>query len=512
MGGMKTVLAECLLFDVTRRLSLLRLTVYTLIVAASAMTLERDVITRKQPFTTDGHAITTLEVALNASVCGKPSTYGARFHPAYFMSRNAWASYVPARQIMATVAGSMGAYCADMTVPYINEDNSLGLLEEIVLDVRPNVSADELGRFLLLVRVGLVVAVGALFLSLGASVAFCLVMTVEALEVSKALLSAGSGFSTNPFFFVLVLVNAAVVYAALRLTGTRRLSLAVAGGLLSGFVAAASVNMRSSYLPVYLAFQLCYCWAVWRSGGRRPTPAVTVSVVALAFAAGYLLFQYPFVTRRAPAAAAIQYTYHTVSHPLVLALAIPPNDLAKREGIEWLDEVGTTLAQRVDPATSYLGPGYERALFTYYRSLWRRYPREMLGIYVAKLRLAGADMLEKARSSGHWTKLALWPLTWIANGLYLGGVYALSTVIAFVVYRRRGSGLAFCIGLLCVAGVLMYLESAFIMPLYYVMYHNYLLFLSMFWCLLVYQAGVNGVAAAIAWTAAARRAPEQTGV
>ena len=506
---MKAILAECLLFDTTRRLAPFRLTIYTLIVAVTAIVVERDVITREHPFTTDGHAITSLEMGLNTSICGKPSTYAGTYHPAYFISRNAWASYVPARQIMAGVAGSVDKYCADLTVPFVNEDNSLGLLEGYFLDVRPNASADDIGRFLLLLRVGLVMAVCALFLSLGASVVFCAGMAIEALAISKALLDVDIGFSTNAFFFVLVLVNASAVYGALRVTATRRVPLAIAGGLLSGFIAAASVNMRASYLPVYVSFQLCCWWAIWRSGVGRPTRAVMVSCVALAFAAGYLLFQYPFVTRRIPAAAEGEYTYHTVSHPLVLGLAMPANDLATREGIKWLDDVGATLAQRVDPKTTYLGPGYERALFTYYRSLWRRYPREMLGIYADKLRLAGAYMLQSSES---WTRKALWPLTYITNGLCLGGVYAISAVAAFVIYRRRGSGLAFSIGLLFLAGVLMYLESAIIMPYYYVKLHNYLLFLSLFWCLLVYQAVVNGAARAFQLAVAAGRAPGETSV
>jgi hypothetical protein len=506
VGRMKSILGECLLFDSTRRLPAFRLTIYTLIVAASAAVVERGLLTRNHPFTKDGHAITSLEMALNAAVCGKPSTYALQFHPAFFISRNEWASYVPARQVMASVAGSVDAYCADLTLPYVNEDNSLGLLEESFLDARPTASADEVGRFLLLVRIGLIVAVCALFLSLGASVLFCTGMAIEALAISHALLNSGLGFSIYPFFFVLVLVNAAVVYGALRLAATRRVPLAVAGGLLSGFVAAASVNMRASYLPVYVAFQLCCWWAVWRSGDRRPAAAVMVSSVALAFAAGYVLFQYPFITRRVPADATGLRTDHAVSHPLVLSLAVPPNDLAKREGIEWLDEVGTTLALRVDPKSTYLGPGYERALFTYYRGLWRRHPREMARIYVTKLRLAGVHMLQYGARDPRLEK-ALWPLTWITNGLYLGGVYVLSAVAAFAIYRRRGSGLAFCIGLLCVAGFLLYLESAIIMPYYYVMYHNYLLFLSLFWCLLVYQAGVNGVARAFQLAVASRRTP-----
>src|SRR5260221_3440343 len=98
---MKAILAECLLFDTTRRLAPFRLTIYTLIVAATAIVVERDVITREHPFTTDGHAITSLELGLNTSICRKPSTYAGTYHPAYLISCNAWASYVPARPIMA---------------------------------------------------------------------------------------------------------------------------------------------------------------------------------------------------------------------------------------------------------------------------------------------------------------------------------------------------------------------------------------------------------------------------
>src|SRR5258706_219765 len=83
-----------------------------------------------------------------------------------------------------------------LIVPFVNEDNSLGLLEGYFLDVRPDASADEVGRFLLLLRVGLVMAVCALFLSLGASVVFCIAMAIEALAVSKALLDVNIGFST----------------------------------------------------------------------------------------------------------------------------------------------------------------------------------------------------------------------------------------------------------------------------------------------------------------------------
>jgi hypothetical protein len=61
----RAALAEWLLFDSQRRLPPLRLCLYTFFVMLLAIAAERDMFTRNMPFTTDGHAILSLEVALN---------------------------------------------------------------------------------------------------------------------------------------------------------------------------------------------------------------------------------------------------------------------------------------------------------------------------------------------------------------------------------------------------------------------------------------------------------------
>ena len=94
------------------------------------------------------------------------------------------------------------------------------------------------------------------------------------------------------------------------------------------------------------------------------------------------------------------------------------NDLSMREGIEWNDPVGLALARRVDPDVTYLGPGYERALFTYYRQLWQREPRAMARVYWEKLWSASASTFEfliSREPSIFWDRKDGWWLTIAAS-------------------------------------------------------------------------------------------------
>jgi hypothetical protein len=108
------------------------------------------------------------------------------------------------------------------------------------------------------------------------------------------------------------------------------------------------------------------------------------------------------------------HPHHPVAHALVLGLAVPENDLSRREGIAWEDSVGLTLARRIDPQVVYLREGYESALFRYYFRLWAEHPWEMLGIYVEKLRVAGRSMISKLLASAIGP--LAWPLAWVPNG------------------------------------------------------------------------------------------------
>jgi hypothetical protein len=161
-----------------------------------------------------------------------------------------------------------------------------------------------------------------------------------------------------------------------------------------------------------------------------------------------------------------------IAHPLVLALAVPENALSRAEGISWDDRVGLTLARRVDPQVAYLHRGYESALFLYYRQLWQRHPREMLGIYFNKLRAAGSDMTARVRAAlrsapgGRVVRFALFPLGWINDGLTLLLVYAGLFAYSLTLHVRRGSPFAFILALVTLAGAGLHLEATLIYSLF----------------------------------------------
>jgi hypothetical protein len=195
---------------------------------------------------------------------------------------------------------------------------------------------------------------------------------------------------------------------------------------------------------------------------------------ALGFCAAYGLFGWLLIRPLTiePAHGGQASTHHVVAHPLVLGLAVPENALSRAEGIKWDDAVGLTLARRVDPQVRYLRQGYESALFLYYRQLWQRHPREMLGIYLDKLRIAGADMISTVRTSskspagGSVARLALWPLGWLRGGLTLLLVYAGLCACSLALHVKRGSPFAFTVALVMLAGAGLHIESTLIYSLF----------------------------------------------
>jgi hypothetical protein len=473
------------LFRSDRRIPFWRVALYTVGILALALMLEPNTVPEQPTFPRDGHAIASLNLAVSSAMCGSTGLFSQTYQPAKFLSDNQWATAVPLGQVVTTIAGSVGSYCSTADYPLLNEDNSLSLLETLAINLRPNVSAKAIARVLLFAKLAVLAAVCAALLNLGASVALAGACTIAAVAVLRALIDERMAYSIHSFFFVLVLLNALVYGVALRVAGgSSRWFVAVA--IAAGFITAFSVNMRASYLPVYLSFGLAYMAAVYRKVGRRTAVAGFAAV-----AAGYFLFQYPFIIRRIPETD-YNHTFHTVSHPLVLSLALPPNDLAQREGIKWLDEDGIVLARRVDPKAQYLGPGYDRALLTYYKNLWRNYPREMLRIYNEKLKTAGADMIQhRYRFVDGWIRRPLMPLRWVDDGRYLLAIFVVSAAIAFWSYFRYGVRFGFWAGLLFVAGTLLYLESALILPYYYLVYHNALLMVTVFWTFFAVQVAVN---------------------
>jgi hypothetical protein len=194
---------------------------------------------------------------------------------------------------------------------------------------------------------------------------------------------------------------------------------------------------------------------------------------------------------------------HPLGHPLVLALAIPENALSREEGIRWADEVGPSIAARVDPGVTFMGPRYNAALLRYYGGLWRTHTRAMLAVYVLKFSTAGSDMLRVLRRSpgtiGWAVGMLLTPMTMLPNGLWILGFYIAITVGALTVYYTRGVPAAFAMALLSLAACLVQIESGVIFSIFVKQYHNYAAFYMLFLSLLGVQLLVNA-----AWALALR--------
>jgi hypothetical protein len=196
-----------------------------------------------------------------------------------------------------------------------------------------------------------------------------------------------------------------------------------------------------------------------------------------------------------PAAApAGSYSYHTVIHPVVLALAVPPNPLSEREHFRWEDDDGLVLARRMRGDVTYFGPGYERALFEYYVSLWKSQPGAMVSTYWAKLRATGRGVFLQA-----W---ALTPRWWPFRRLYLAaadrvnGVALLvgavaATALALRRLRAHASAPALVVTLAGTVVTLLLLEAAIVYSLFYIGYHSALLFAVMVSPAVALQAAID---------------------
>jgi hypothetical protein len=224
-----------------------------------------------------------------------------------------------------------------------------------------------------------------------------------------------------------------------------------------------------------------------------------VILACVSFAAGLALFDFTFVHPIRGVPMPYNSSAHVIAHPLVLGLAAPPNELSAREGIEWKDATGLVLAQRIKPDVTFLGEGYERALFTYYRHLWAAYPREMAAIYLRKAMVtsqAVGDFIgsnEKGQfwryeKNGRWLGLAAWPATAVAQWIPLPLAFGAMLIVGWVRGRRGEADRAFLYATFAIFGLLAFAESSAVLGGIILWYSSILLYCTVFVGLLVYQA------------------------
>jgi len=474
-----------------------RSVVYSIALVGAIVLPDRGWMTVQIPHATlrvpDVQAWYSLDQAINLVFCGTTAVSHS-YRIADYVSTNPSALEVPVRELIVGLAGSREAYCGEPDITFLNSENSLMLATRAVLVVNRNASVASIERALGL-GVAVILAVFTFVLvRAGTGLARVALSLASILLIFRDLVA----FRYSVYFFILPIVLLNVTFYSLAIllsfssTVRRHAVTLLAAGLLASF----SANMRTSYLPMLVLFATVYCATMFVSqrrsatGRAKASPAAWSTISVAAFIAGYLVFHLLFIRPLVPKGASYNTAHHPIAHPLVLSLAVLPNDLSDREGIRWEDEVGFTLAQRMIPEATYLGPLYEKALFAYYRKLWRQYPQQMLGIYTAKLAYAAPSMFDHARRfprGGSLYGAVLLPLAGFSTGLFLLVAYAATAAIATWRSIRTGSLMSFVTALLGIAALMAYLESALIMPIFYLQYSGTLLFSTIFLALAAYE-------------------------
>ena len=422
------------------------------------------------------HATVAIELAMTRSFCGAPSATTPQYRVADYFRDHPEDVGKALREVAREMAGSVENYCA-ASEPFLNNENSLTLIEVSLLRLEPNLSLEALGRRLHALRIAMLMFFAAILVVSGASVFVSVTVFLLGAVASRTV--GDHSYSLYPFLNPFLLFLCAVYGTAWSLLRSGRWRLISAVAVVTGALTGFGTNLRTSYLPLYLSlFVIAIGFATREWQGNWRVKSSRVAVMAVVFGMSFWGFQYWFIDQYLPRSSQFNASYHTAAHPLVLSLALPPSELSRREGIEWNDEVGRRIALRIDPQATYLGKTYDRALFRYYRGLWATAPAEMLGLYVAKFKMTGVPIIEALRNDTDPKSRALgWlmlPLSFVQNGFLLIGMSLGIAATAFFASRPASGSFAVMLTMLTTTGALLLIESAIIMPFYNPQYHGYL--------------------------------------
>lgn len=477
------IAAPAAVFVSTRQRSTAAALLLTAIVGAATLWPLRPIVRGLDTAAIDETAGFYFEMAVNLAWCGRypyvTSTVpgnNAKINLSSLRVSTAGAS--PVRGLINRGAGSLAEYCRLQGSAYAIHESSMVILESAILASSRRITVAGVAVVLKWVAIaGLLIFAFAL-LKMRWPLLFVAAVTATAIYTT-VLLGASALYSPYPLVLPTALAGIALGGLGLAYGAHRRfgsfVSIACALGVWAGFLG----NLRTSQYPTAV-FVACLFIAVgaveWRRAAlpRRSVAVVAGSAVA-ALIAGVFVFDRVWIAPIRAVSNVNNYSHHVIAHPLVLGLATPPSPLAAREHIEWDDRSGLVAARKVDPQVAYLGPGYERALFTYYLRLWAKHPGEMLGIYLRKLtvtRQHTEGFLSSVQSSPFWTQkddrwlaVAAWPAIRIASVVGIAGLFV--GMFAIGCGRPRFMDLdaprGFVIAALAIAGFLGFVESAVVL-------------------------------------------------
>ena len=482
------------------------------------------------------HGCIALEIAVNRIVCGKLSHVVDDLPTGSVPSSN-WSQWAtPIRDIIrlkndnkdliknpllswpARMTGSRDAYCQKVTLAYPHNENSLMLMENAVLHAYPAITLRSMGFALSTMRIAMVVLFVFFILYIGGSpVAAMLLGIICMFIVGLDSRYAGGAlyYAYYPFFTPFLLMLVTLFGISLKARLHRRSVGALLGAFGIGLFAGLFLNMRTSYSPLIIAALIIYvAFAVRALHRETQSPRLhrlkRAATIVLSFAAGmfvfHLIFIRPIVRMPSPSK---QIVYHSIFHPLVLALDTPPNALAQREGIQWSDARGIIIAQKVDKdATLKDFPRYEKLLASYYFGLWHKYPGEMLAIYRSKLHVAGRTVIEWFQSVNQQPSLQngftqticilFVPLQALSSGMYFAVLFLILSVSGYLLGSRfLNDGIGFVLSTLALSGFLLLMEAALIKEEFNLKTQQALLACVCFCAVVFWQVAADALSAAI---------------
>ncbi|MCB0411914.1 MAG: hypothetical protein KDD22_05270, partial [Bdellovibrionales bacterium] len=273
---------------------------------------------------------------------------------------------------------------------FVNNENSLMLTFVVLLKLFPRISYSQLSIIISILQNILIL----IFICMLASIGFNpLILLLIAMAIAKINSEILISHPISCYGFLLPCMLACIGIWSLFLKSCRlqNWKFLAPTSLLVGFSLGIFANFRSSYILVLLATSVVYLIFFYVSIRPKRTALLKSFAIALFAILGFRSFKTIFISPIIQTSKQIQSyssTHHPIMHPVVLSLAIPSNDFAKSKGIEWNDSVGLKIAETTDPTASYLGPNYEKALFTYYVNLWTYFSSDMLNIYKLKIQSA----------------------------------------------------------------------------------------------------------------------------
>jgi hypothetical protein len=443
----------------------------------------------------DSHLAVTIEMAANEAFCGVPSSIdGLGLGTA--IQENPAFDDMPLRQVIEAKFGSLSSFCGKKKRPFTNNENALYFTYAAALRLWPSVSTIGLAELVTTARVLMVGFIAFAIIVLGLGVFWTFVSTLLSLNLHVILIETHV-LSIYPFMtFQLAMLwgLVAIGYAAGSQLGWS-MPLRLAYGAVLGLVTVAIWNMRISHgLMATLALAgvaglLLLRGREFAAGATRwkSVAAATASCVVVGIGMHAMLLQKIADT-------ATNAAHHPIAHPIVLGLGFPENALAKRENIRWDDTLGLELARRADPHATYLGPRYERALFSYYFDLWRKYPFEMLSIYLSKFNVAGTGI--RPQTALYIGPLAYWtlkPAAWLMASGWLW-LLSLMTVglVGAILFVRLGAPAALAAAFFGAAGVMLLSEHAITLPAFNFGHFGALAEWAFLFSLGIYQLIING--------------------